>query len=69
MSGIDAAIIAIAFGPLYIEGTINKQFNKTVKIAIKRELIPEILSLWEEPYSLKRAAQLTKMLSVLNQVK
>lgn len=38
MSGIDAAIIAIAFGPLYIEGTINKQFNKTVKIAIKENL-------------------------------
>ena len=65
MSGIDAAIIAIAFGQLYLEGTIDKDFKDTAKIAIKRQLIPELLALWGDPYKLEREKQLKKMLAVL----
>ena len=68
MSGIDAAIIAIAFGQLYLEGTINKKFKAIALIAIKRQLIPEILSLWGEKYKIEREQKLNKMSGVLNQV-
>ena len=68
MSGIDAAIIAIAFGQLYLEGTINGKFNETATIALKRQLIPDILALWGEPYKFEREQKLEKMLTVLNQV-
>ena len=37
MSGIDAAIAAIAFGQLYLEGTIDKDFKLTTLTSIKRE--------------------------------
>jgi uncharacterized protein YfeS len=68
MSGIDAAVVAIAFGQLYLEGTIDKEFKETAKTSIERELIPEMLKLWGDPYKVKREAQLKKMLDVLNQV-
>jgi uncharacterized protein YfeS len=68
MSGIDAAIIAIAFGQLYLEGAVNKKFKETAIIAIKRQLIPEILALWGDSYKLERAQKLKKMLSALSQV-
>ena len=68
MSGIDAAIVAIAFGQLYLEGTINRDFKETAKTSIKRQLIPELLSLWDTPYKETRKMQLEKMLAVLNLV-
>ncbi len=68
MSGIDAAIIAISFGQLYLEGTIHNQFKATAVIAIKRQLIPEILALWGDKYKVEREQKLTKMLGVLYQV-
>ncbi|HUQ65132.1 MAG TPA: hypothetical protein VM101_03205 [Flavitalea sp.] len=68
LSGIDAAIAAIAFGQLYLEGTIDKDFKELAKISIKRELIPELLNLWGDSYKATREMQLKKMLAVLNQV-
>lgn len=68
MSGIDAAIAAIAFGQLYLEGTVDKNFNELAKTSIKRQLIPEMLNLWGDTYKTVREAQLKKMLAVLNQV-
>ena len=68
MSGIDAAITAIAFGQLYLEGTVNKEFNVLAKSSIKRELIPEMLNLWGDSFKVTREIQLKKMLYVLNQV-
>jgi uncharacterized protein YfeS len=67
LSGIDAAIVAIAFGQLYLEGTVEKDFNKLAKASIKRELIPELLNLWGNDYKIVRETQLNKMLTVLNQ--
>lgn len=68
MSGIDAAIVSIAFGQLYLEGTIDKDFKELSKTAIKRQLIPELLNLWGDEYKKVRETQLNKMLAVLNQV-
>jgi uncharacterized protein YfeS len=68
MSGIDAAIVAIAFGQLYLEGTINKDFNEIAKTAINRELLPELLAFWGDDHKDEREMKLRKMLAVLNQV-
>lgn len=68
MSGIDAAIVAVAFGQLYLEGTIDKDFKELAKTSISRELIPEMLNLWGDTYKTIRETQLKKMLAVLNQV-
>ena len=69
MSGIDAAIIAIAFGQLYLEGTVEKEFKGTAITAIKRQLIPQMLNLWADGYRPTRESQLKKMLIVLEQIK
>ncbi len=68
LTGIDAAIISIAFGQLYLEGTIDHDFRELSRIAIKRQLIPELLNRWGENYKPVREQQLLKMLEVLNQV-
>ncbi len=68
MSGIDAAIVAIAFGQLYLEGTVDKEFKEIAKTSINRQLIPELLALWGDTYKVTREAQLRKMLAALNQV-
>ena len=68
MSGIDAAIVSISFGQLYLEGTIDKEYKELAKTSIKRQLIPEMLNLWGDKYKTIRESQLKKMLAVLNQV-
>jgi len=68
MSGIDAAIVSIAFGQIYLEGTVDKDLKELAKTSIKRQLIPEILNLWGDTYKTTRETQLKKMLAVLNQV-
>jgi uncharacterized protein YfeS len=68
MSGIDGAIVAIAFGQLYLEGTVDKDFKELSKTAIKRQLISEMLNLWGDTYKTVRETQLKKMLAVLNQI-
>jgi len=67
MSGIDAAIVAIAFGQLYLEGKIDKGFNELAQIAIKRQLIPKLLQLWGNDYMVTRQSQLQIMLRALEQ--
>jgi uncharacterized protein YfeS len=68
MSGIDAAIVSIAFGQFYLEGTIDKDFKELAKTSIRRQLIPELLNLWGDEYKKIRQTQLNKMLAVLNQI-
>lgn len=68
MSGIDAAIVAIAFGQLYLEGTVNQDYKELAVTSIKRQLIPELLNLWGDTYQATRETQLKKMLAVLHQV-
>jgi len=66
MSGVDAAIIAIAFGQLCLEGTVDRDFNELAKIAIRRQLNPELLILWGNSYKVEREIKLQKMLAILN---
>jgi uncharacterized protein YfeS len=66
--GMDAAIIAVAFGQLYLEGKMETDALNLAKIAIDRELHPELLELWEESYRPTRQEQLSKMLSILNRL-
>jgi len=67
MVGIDAAIAAIAFGQLYLEGTIDKGFKEIAAVSIQRQLLPQMLNLWGE-YKAEREPRLKKMLAALNQV-
>jgi uncharacterized protein YfeS len=66
ISGTDAVIVAIAFGQLYLEGTIDSSFKEIAKTSIRRQLLPELLAMWGDPYKTERAAELNKMLVVLN---
>jgi uncharacterized protein YfeS len=66
--GMDAAIIAVAFGQLYLEGKMEADLLELAKIAIDRELHPELLQLWDETYRPTRQEQLFKMLSILNRL-
>jgi uncharacterized protein YfeS len=66
MTGTDASIIAIAFGQLYLEGIVEKEFKELAKTAIKRELISEILNRWGDKYKNERGEKLKKMLAVLS---
>ncbi|OQP57930.1 hypothetical protein A3860_39735 [Niastella vici] len=68
MSGIDAAIVSIAFGQLYLEGTVDNDLKELAKTSIKRQLIPELLNLWGDEYKTVRETKLKKLLTVLNQV-
>lgn len=67
MTGIDAAIVAVAFGQLYLEETIDNDIKEVAKTSIKRELLPEILKLWGD-YENKRKTNLSKLLTVLYQI-
>jgi uncharacterized protein YfeS len=67
MKGIDQAIVAIAFGQLYLEGNIDSEIKELAKKSIKRELLPEILKLWGD-YANTRQTNLNKLLTVLNQL-
>jgi len=68
LTGIDEAIVAVAFGQLYLEGTVEKETNQLAKTALQRELLPEILALWGDEYKSERETKLKKMLAALNQV-
>lgn len=68
MRGIDAAIVATAFGQLYLEGTIGSDIKELAKLSVKRELLSEVLKTWEEHADV-RQMKLEKLLNVLNEVK
>lgn len=64
MLGIDQTIIATAFGQLYLDGFIDLNIRSLATNAIKRQLLPEILNLWEENKA-DREEKLNKLMSVL----
>ena len=66
ITGIDQAIVAIAFGQLYLDGTIDKDFTLLARATIKKELLAGILGLWGETYKLERQTKLKKILAILN---
>lgn len=66
--GMDAAVVAVAFGQLYLEGQIHEEVLELAKASIDRQLHPELINLWDESYRPTRQEQLSKMLGVLNRV-
>jgi uncharacterized protein YfeS len=63
--GMDAAVVALAFGQLYLEGKIDAALNEWAMISLNRQLQPELLELWDETYQPIRKEQLEKMKTVL----
>jgi uncharacterized protein YfeS len=66
--GMDAAIIGVAFGQLYLEGIIDPGLNELALTAIRRQLHPELLQRWDADYAPVREEQLIKMMGVLTRV-
>jgi uncharacterized protein YfeS len=64
--GTDAAIIATAFGQLYMEGSISKGLKEMAIIAVKRESTHEIIQSWEEKRP-EREKKLKKLGAILLQ--
>lgn len=64
--GRDAAIVALAFGQLYLEGSVAPEVRDLAKRSIDRQLHPEFIGFWDAAYQPIRQEQLLKMLSVLN---
>jgi uncharacterized protein YfeS len=68
LSGMDAAIVATAFGQLYLEGRIDTPLQALAITALNRQLSFYLLQLWDEPYRPTRQEQLAKLLRSLHQV-
>ena len=66
--GQDNAIIAVGFGQFVLEGKIDNDIKALTKIALKRELLPSIIGMWEGEYKNTRTEQLTKMLATVDKM-
>jgi uncharacterized protein YfeS len=66
--GTDAAIIATAFGQLYMEGRVEKDLRQMAITAIKRESTHEIIQSWEEKRP-ERQQKLAELLQIMEDVK
>lgn len=65
LTGQDNAIIAIGFAQFVMEGRIDNDIKTLTITAIKRQLLPVLISRWGEGYQEIRKQQLTKMLNVM----
>lgn len=68
LTGQDNAIIAVGFGQFVLEGKIDEDIKALTKTAIKRELLPSIIGMWEGEYKQTRTEQLTKMLGTVDKM-
>lgn len=66
--GQDNAIIAVGFGQFVLEGKIDEDIKALTKTALKRELLPSIIEMWDEEYKKTRMEQLTKMLATVDKM-
>lgn len=64
----DNAVIAIGFGQFVLEGKIDDDMAKLVKTAIYRELLPILISRFDEKLQEERKEKLNQMLSDLNKM-
>lgn len=62
--GTDAAIIATAFGQLYIEGRVDSDLKQMAVTALKRESTHEFIQSWQEERP-EREEKLNKLLAIL----
>ena len=66
LTGQDNAIIAVGFGQFVLEGKIDEDIKTLTKTALKRELLPSIIGMWDGEYKKTRIEQLTKMLATVD---
>jgi uncharacterized protein YfeS len=66
--GIDNAIVAIGFAQFVMEGEMDKDMQLLTATALKRQLLPMLISRYDVNYQEKRKTQLTKMLDVVNRI-
>lgn len=66
--GMDAAVIAVAFAQLYLEGMMEEELRRLAKTSLDRQLHHALIELWDESYRPTRQEQLSKMLSVVNRL-
>lgn len=64
--GQDNAIIGTGFAQFVLEGRIDNDIKSLAITAIKRQLLPLLINLYDDNYRDKRKQQLTKMLEVIN---
>jgi uncharacterized protein YfeS len=65
--GLDNAIIGTGFAQLAIEGHVDDSLKQITIIAINRQLLPILISKYDEKYRKIRTDQLTKMLHSIQQ--
>jgi len=68
LTGHDNAIIAVGFGQFVLEGKIDEDLKTLTKTALKRELLPSIIEMWEPDYQKQRIKLLTKMLVTVDEM-
>lgn len=68
LTGQDNAIIAIGFGQFVLEGKIDEDIKALTKNALKRELLPSIIGMWDGEYNKTRTEQLNKMLATVDKM-
>jgi uncharacterized protein YfeS len=68
LTGQDNAIIAVGFGQFVLEGKIDEDLKTLTKTAIKRELLPSIIEMWELDYQKQRVKLLTRMLVTVDKM-
>ena len=66
--GQDNAIISVGFGQFVMEGKIDEDIQTLAITAIKRQLLPILISRWDNKYQQTRTEQLNKMLTVLGEM-
>lgn len=64
----DNAVIAIGFGQFVLEGKIDKDMVELTKTAIQRELLPVLLTRFDEQFQEERKKILSQMLSDLSKM-
>ncbi len=66
--GQDNAVIATGFGQFVLEGKIDEDIKTLTEIAVKRELLPELISQFRDDYRATRTEQLKKMQIVVSKM-
>lgn len=64
----DNAVIAIGFGQFVLEGKIDRDIAELVKITIQRELLPILMTRFDENVQKERKERLNQMLSDLKKM-
>jgi uncharacterized protein YfeS len=68
LTGQDNAVIAVGFGQFILEGKIDEDIKALTKTALKRELLPSLIDMWDLDYQNTRREQLTKMLELVEKM-